>query len=196
MTVRQPSLSARSPRLCPNSAQAQRPLRLSVILSLPPLCFHGLTNPFSRNPFTFTSIQNPRGCGVTAVPANSVSACLSSNSTLNPFPATHPKNARLTPFAATHTKSPSCKSFPCHTSEKAGGGITVNHSHNTHIWNPVQLSGVQDTVRKSRPQLVRSQQGRADARSAGSVQILWLRSRRPKCNLHTRAWAGARLLGP
>ena len=26
-----------------------------------PLCFHTLTNPFSRNPFLFTSMQNPRG---------------------------------------------------------------------------------------------------------------------------------------
>src|SRR5712664_3069769 len=26
------------------------------------LCFHTLTNPFSRNSFPFTSIQNPRGC--------------------------------------------------------------------------------------------------------------------------------------
>jgi hypothetical protein len=38
--------------------------------SLPPstfsslLCFHTLTNPFSRNSFIFTSIQIPRGCGV------------------------------------------------------------------------------------------------------------------------------------
>jgi hypothetical protein len=29
---------------------------------LPPLCFHILTNPFSHNPFIFTSIQIPRGC--------------------------------------------------------------------------------------------------------------------------------------
>src|SRR5258708_36651916 len=27
------------------------------------LCFHNLTNPFSRNLFIFTSIQNPGGCG-------------------------------------------------------------------------------------------------------------------------------------
>ena len=27
------------------------------------LCFHNLTNPFFRNPFLFTSIQNPRGVG-------------------------------------------------------------------------------------------------------------------------------------
>jgi hypothetical protein len=27
------------------------------------LCFHALTNPFSRNSFLFTSMQNPRGCG-------------------------------------------------------------------------------------------------------------------------------------
>src|ERR1700732_2371716 len=28
---------------------------------LPPLCFHNLTNPFSRKSFPFTSIQNPGG---------------------------------------------------------------------------------------------------------------------------------------
>src|SRR5713226_522604 len=28
------------------------------------LCFHTLANPFFRNPFRFTSIQIPRGCGV------------------------------------------------------------------------------------------------------------------------------------
>ncbi len=28
------------------------------------VCFHILTNPFSRNPFCFTSMQIPRGCGV------------------------------------------------------------------------------------------------------------------------------------
>src|SRR5712692_864586 len=95
MTVRQPSLSARSPRLCPNSAQAQRPLRLSVILSLPPLCFHGLTNPFSRNPFTFTSIQNPGGCGVKGSPQ---------------FPPTL--------YPRTSQQQLDAKFFPCHTSQE------------------------------------------------------------------------------
>src|SRR5260370_8063918 len=28
------------------------------------LCFHTVTNPFSRNPFRFTSIQNPGGGGI------------------------------------------------------------------------------------------------------------------------------------
>ncbi len=40
-------------------------LRASVPLRQPnlsPLCFHTLTNPFFRNPFLFTSMQNPRGC--------------------------------------------------------------------------------------------------------------------------------------
>ncbi len=31
---------------------------------LSPLCFHTLTNPFSCNPFLFTSIQHPPGCGL------------------------------------------------------------------------------------------------------------------------------------
>ena len=30
------------------------------------VCFHGLTNPFSRNSFIFTSIQNPGGCTLDA----------------------------------------------------------------------------------------------------------------------------------
>ena len=33
----------------------------------PPLCFHALTNPSSRKPFIFTSIQIPRGCGGTSL---------------------------------------------------------------------------------------------------------------------------------
>ncbi len=37
--------------------------RHSVTRHFPPvLCFHTLTNPFSHNPFRFTSIQIPRGC--------------------------------------------------------------------------------------------------------------------------------------
>ena len=32
------------------------------------LCFHNLTNPFSRNPFIFTSIQNPRGVAPSTPP--------------------------------------------------------------------------------------------------------------------------------
>jgi hypothetical protein len=31
------------------------------------LCFHTVTNPFSRNPFRFTSIQNPGGRGSSAL---------------------------------------------------------------------------------------------------------------------------------
>ncbi len=34
---------------------------VNVTLRESPLCFHGLTNPFSRNLFRFTSIQNPGG---------------------------------------------------------------------------------------------------------------------------------------
>ena len=36
---------------------------LSIAVDLLALCFHILTNPFSRNLFRFTSIQIPRGCG-------------------------------------------------------------------------------------------------------------------------------------
>ncbi len=35
------------------------------------LCFHKLTNPFSRNPFLFTSIQNPRGVTLQRIPRSS-----------------------------------------------------------------------------------------------------------------------------
>jgi hypothetical protein len=34
-----------------------------TLIDLQVLHFHTLTNPFSRNPFSFTSIQNPRGVG-------------------------------------------------------------------------------------------------------------------------------------
>jgi hypothetical protein len=46
--------------------------RVSVFDSLP-LCFHNLTNPFSRNSFVLTSIQNPRGCGRRTFPKHSKS---------------------------------------------------------------------------------------------------------------------------
>src|SRR5712672_1291129 len=36
------------------------------------LCFQKLTKPFSRNPFRFTSIQNPRGCGPYTPPLPSI----------------------------------------------------------------------------------------------------------------------------
>src|SRR5258707_14206835 len=36
---------------------------------LPPLCFHNLTNPFSRKPFGFTSMQNPGGGPLSRFPA-------------------------------------------------------------------------------------------------------------------------------
>src|SRR5260370_6906060 len=35
----------------------------------PPLCFHNLTNPFSRKPFGFTSMQNPGGGPLSRFPA-------------------------------------------------------------------------------------------------------------------------------
>src|SRR6267154_915896 len=64
MTATQPSRSAQARPVSPNNEQAQHPLHLSVTLSAPPLCFHGLTKPFFRNPFVLTSIQNPGGVGV------------------------------------------------------------------------------------------------------------------------------------
>jgi len=47
------------------SASAPRSLRLSVIVAVDSHvhCFHKVTKPVFRNPFTCTSIQNPRGGG-------------------------------------------------------------------------------------------------------------------------------------
>src|SRR5882672_1577557 len=173
-------------------------VHLSVTLWAPRLCFHGVTKPFFRNPFVLTSIQNPGGWGVTAILGNSIGSQSPDKSEVSSFAATHSKNARLSPSAATHTKSPSRKSFRCHTSEKQGGCglVMVNHLRHSHPWNLVRPAGVQDTVRKSRPQLVRSQQGRPDARSSGTLQVLRLRSRRPKRNLHPQARPSSWLLGP
>src|SRR5712671_769748 len=95
-------------------------VHLSVTLWAPRLCFHGLTKPFFRKPFVLTSIQNPRGCGVTAIPGNAICPQLRDKLEVSSFAAIHTKNAHLSPSAATHTKSPSRKSFPCHTSEKQG----------------------------------------------------------------------------
>src|SRR5229473_365220 len=58
-------------KLCPRLHDAARRRFLPLptthhslpTLLLSPLCFHTLTNQFSCNPFLFTSIQNPRGCG-------------------------------------------------------------------------------------------------------------------------------------
>src|SRR5258708_1498140 len=126
-----------------------------------------LQNPFSATRL-FSHLYKTRGLWVTAILGNSIGSQSSDKCEVSSFAATHPKNR--------------------------GCGVVmvnVNHRHHAHTWNPVQPSGVQDTVRKSRPQLVRSQQGRPDACSAGSLQILWLRSRRPKRNLHAGTRAGS-----
>ena len=39
------------------------PSQLSLLVDFLPLCFHILTNPFFRNSFPCTSMQNPRGVG-------------------------------------------------------------------------------------------------------------------------------------
>ena len=46
-----------SPSFSVTSVPPQQPILFA-------LCFHTLTKPFSRKPFIFTSMQNPRGCGV------------------------------------------------------------------------------------------------------------------------------------
>jgi len=48
-------------RPCPQPAPTSASLCLCGNPNLSPLCFHTLTNPFSRNSLIFTSIQNPRG---------------------------------------------------------------------------------------------------------------------------------------
>src|SRR5882762_3597369 len=120
MTATQPSRSAQAPLISPSYEQAQHPLHLNGTLCTPRLCFHGVTKPFLRNPFVLTSIQNPGGCGVTAILGNSICSQFPDKSDVSSFAATHTKNTRLSPFAATHTKSPSRKPFRCHTSEKQG----------------------------------------------------------------------------
>src|SRR6267142_2134382 len=107
MTATQPSRSAQARPVSPNYEQAQH-LCISAPPCTPRLCFHGVTKPFFRNPFVLTSIQNPGGCGVTAILGNSICSQF-------------PDKSDVSSFAATHTKSPSHKSFPCHTSEKQGG---------------------------------------------------------------------------
>src|SRR6266446_1279096 len=62
-------------KLRPRLSAAARRGSLSLLTThhpLPPvfrpsLCFHALTNPSSRKPFIFTSIQIPRGCGGTSL---------------------------------------------------------------------------------------------------------------------------------
>src|SRR6267378_6400635 len=53
-----PMHSAPSLVFCPASTDSSA---CSTAPFLPALCFHILTNRFSRKPFVFTSIQNPRG---------------------------------------------------------------------------------------------------------------------------------------
>jgi hypothetical protein len=97
-------------RACPSARRTSLPLRQS---NFSPLCFHTplprsargtnpfchllahidfyfhyfhvLTNPFSRNPFLFTSIQNPRGCGVESPETVPLFLCALSASVENPF---------------------------------------------------------------------------------------------------------------
>jgi hypothetical protein len=57
-----PNSFAKTPRVggtCANLTVGS----FSFALDFLTLCFHNLTNPFSRNPFQCTSIQNPRGVG-------------------------------------------------------------------------------------------------------------------------------------
>jgi hypothetical protein len=51
--------SPRTPRLLPRASKGA----LALLVDFLTLRFHNLTNPFSSNPFPFTSIQNPRGVG-------------------------------------------------------------------------------------------------------------------------------------
>src|SRR5258708_18422838 len=74
MAARAPAqISSLRPRLHDTARRRRPPTTHHSLptLLLSPLCFHTPlprsargTNPFSRNPFLFTSIQNPRGCGL------------------------------------------------------------------------------------------------------------------------------------
>jgi len=99
---------------------APPPLRTPINTHrLSTLCFHGLTNCFSRNLLYFQKhLRCPRGVG----------------SSFIYILMSFVRNPLVTPFAATHTKSPSSKSFPCHTYEKIGGGGMVNRA--THAVPP------------------------------------------------------------
>src|SRR5258708_9813728 len=119
MTATEPSRSAQARPVSPNYEQAQHPLYLSATLCTPRLCFHGVTKPFFRNPFVFTSIQNPGGCGVTAILGNSICSQFPDKSDVSSCAPTHTGNAPLSPSAATHTKSPAPNAFPYHSSEEA-----------------------------------------------------------------------------
>ena len=96
-------------------SQQRLPLCSAKNLNLSPLCFHGLTNCFSRNSFPLINIcVAPRVWG---------SACN--------FLVTHRRPPRpLTPFAATHTKVMHASPFPATHPKKPGGAmIIVNHTH-------------------------------------------------------------------
>ena len=49
---------------CPSLIHPERPLHPLPTIDFYPEYFHQLTNPSSRNSFLFSSIQNPRGVGV------------------------------------------------------------------------------------------------------------------------------------
>jgi hypothetical protein len=84
------------------------------------LYFHGLTNPFSRNPFPFTSIQNPRGVpSVTSVPQWQI--ILSSLGCADPNPS-------------------SAKPFGMNRSRKAGGrgrGSTARRQNKREMYSRI-----------------------------------------------------------
>src|SRR5260370_34187535 len=96
------------------------------------LCFHNLTNPFSRKPFCFTSIQNPRG--VTLRRSFQDALCLSVSVACLPQAGKSHRFSSLQPLVF------SCRFFPhsyrlfsaaCRLfRQKQGGGgaIIVNHA--------------------------------------------------------------------
>src|SRR6266436_2622212 len=114
-----PALGARWTDL-PNSLDSIYPsccLSYKQSAGLSPLCFHGLTNCFSRKPFVLITICVAPGC------THSETLTLGRarmQSPVSTFPATHTRNSSVSLFAATHAKMASCKSFACHTYEKAG----------------------------------------------------------------------------
>src|SRR5579864_7538512 len=61
------------------------PPRTTATCFLLPLCFHGLTNCFSRNPFLFKTICVARGCGGYLLEMPPAPLCVLCVAVANPF---------------------------------------------------------------------------------------------------------------
>jgi len=98
------------------------------------LCFHTLTNPFFRNPFLFTSMQNPRGCGVEILGTDLLFSVLSVP--LRQIHSFQAFAASLPSFSASRPLfSIVCSLF----SQNTGGGVSRMHLRDTRVgvWSKV-----------------------------------------------------------